>query len=43
MTSQEVVDYINERINETPDDKLSSICEEVRERLSFAFNFADLG
>ena len=38
MTSQEVVDYINERINETPDDKLSSICEEVREHHSFALN-----
>jgi hypothetical protein len=29
MSSQEVVDYVNERINNTPDDKLSSICEEV--------------
>lgn len=31
MSSQEVVDYINERINTTPDDKLSSICEELFE------------
>lgn len=31
MTSQEVVDYINLRIEDTPDDKLSSICEELFE------------
>ncbi len=43
MTSQEVVDYINERINETPDDKLSSICEEVRERFCFKSSVADPG
>ena len=29
MSSQEVVDYISKRINNTPDDKLSTICEEV--------------
>ena len=31
MSSQEVVDYVNQRIGKTPDDKLSSICEEVRD------------
>ena len=29
MSSQEVVDYIQERIEDCPDNKLSSICEEV--------------
>lgn len=29
LTSQEVVDFISERINK-PDTKLSTICEEVR-------------
>merc|ERR1719376_1386879 len=31
MSSQEVVDYVNLRIGKTPDDKLSSICEELFE------------
>jgi serine/threonine protein phosphatase PrpC len=45
MSSQEVVDYINERINNTPDDKLSSICEEVNclNLNSECGNFPDLG
>ena len=30
MSSQEVVDYVNQKIDSTPHDKLSSICEEVR-------------
>ena len=30
MSSQEVVDYVQERITTTPDNKLSEICEEVR-------------
>ena len=29
MTSQEVVDYLNPKIPNTPDDKLSTLCEEV--------------
>ena len=29
MSSQEVVDYVNKKIDNTPHDKLSSICEEV--------------
>ena len=29
MSSQEVVDYIQQKIGSTPSDKLSSICEEV--------------
>ena len=29
MSNQEVVDYINPRIETTPQDKLSLICEEV--------------
>lgn len=33
MSSQEVVDYINPKIENTPQDKLSLICEEV----SFCF------
>jgi len=31
MSSQEVVDYVNQRIAKTPDDKLSNICEELFE------------
>jgi len=29
MSSQEVVDYVNKKIDNTPHDKLSSICEEL--------------
>ena len=29
MSSQEVVDYVNQKIDKTPEDKLSNICEEV--------------
>ena len=29
MSSQEVVDYVNQKIEKTPEDKLSDICEEV--------------
>ena len=29
MSSQEVVDYVNQKIDSTPQDKLSLICEEV--------------
>ena len=29
MSSQEVVDYVNKKIDNTSHDKLSSICEEV--------------
>ena len=29
MSSQEVVDYVNTKIDSTPQDKLSMICEEV--------------
>ena len=29
MSSQEVVDYVNKRIDKVPEDKLSGICEEV--------------
>ena len=29
MSSQEVVDYVNKKIDNTPHDKLSAICEEV--------------
>ena len=29
MSSQEVVDYVHQKIDSTPHDKLSSICEEV--------------
>ena len=29
MSSQEVVDYVNQRIGKTSEDKLSGICEEV--------------
>lgn len=31
MSSQEVVDYVNKKIVNTPDDKLSSVCEELFE------------
>lgn len=31
MSSQEVVDYISQRIDHTPDEKLSTICEEVKQ------------
>merc|ERR1719270_2033039 len=31
MSSQEVVDYVNQRIGKTPEDKLSTICEELFE------------
>jgi len=31
MSSQEVVDYVNQKIDSTPHDKLSSICEELFE------------
>ena len=30
MSSQEVVDYVHQKIDSTPQDKLSSICEEVK-------------
>ena len=30
MSSQEVVDYVHQKIDSTPHDKLSSICEEVK-------------
>merc|ERR1712029_773969 len=29
MNSQEVVDYVNQRICKTPEDKLATICEEL--------------
>jgi len=29
MSSQEVVDFVNQRIEETPEDKLSNICEQL--------------
>ena len=29
MSSEEVVEYVNKKINDVPDDKLSTICEEV--------------
>jgi len=32
MTSQEVVDFVNERIADTSEDKLSSICEQLFDR-----------
>lgn len=32
MSSQEVVDYIQQKIDSTPTNKLSSICEEVSPR-----------
>jgi len=31
MSSQEVVDYVNQKIDKTPEDKLSNICEELFE------------
>ena len=34
MSSQEVVDYIQQKINVTPNNKLSSICEEVSPQCS---------
>ena len=34
MSNQEVVDYINPRIETTPQDKLSLICEEVSHQCS---------
>ena len=34
MSSQEVVDYIQQKINVTPNNKLSSICEEVSQHSS---------
>lgn len=40
MSSQEVVDYIEERIGDTPDDKLSSICEEVHRNHQKGFCWA---
>ena len=39
MTSQEVVDYVDERIKNTPDDKLTSICEEVRIFITLTVTF----
>lgn len=35
MSSQEAVDYINPKIENTPQDKLSLICEEVRLRFCY--------
>jgi len=31
MSSEEVVEYVNKKINDVPDDKLSTICEELFE------------
>ena len=37
MSSQEVVDYVNQRITKTPEDKLSTICEEVSQNFYFPY------
>ena len=29
MSSEEVVEFVNKKINDVPDDKLSTLCEEV--------------
>ena len=34
MSSEEVVEFVNERIQGTDEDKLSSICEEVSRDIS---------
>ena len=30
MSSEEVVEFVNKKINDVPDDKLSTLCEEVK-------------
>ena len=34
----QVVDYVNKKIVNTPDDKLSSVCEEVTNESSWRFS-----